>query len=110
MNRVISKVMATGLVLMKKTKAEQTVSQVMIMSLLLIYLRSNKRNGHVQVRRLASGGTGAPHPSPPEQFVFDSTLSGITDACTVMDHSNELDFLLQFFDNDLMGMIVVETN
>ena len=42
--------------------------------------------------------------------MFDSTLSGITDACTMMDHSNELDFLLQFFDNDLVDMIVLETN
>ncbi|MPC45066.1 hypothetical protein E2C01_038751 [Portunus trituberculatus] len=45
-----------------------------------------------------------------EQFVFHSTLSGITDACTVTNHSNELDFLLQFFDNDLVDVIVVETN
>ncbi|KAK4316345.1 hypothetical protein Pmani_012474 [Petrolisthes manimaculis] len=41
---------------------------------------------------------------------FDSSSSGISDACSVTDSSNELDFLREFFSDELLDMIVIETN
>ncbi|KAK4328831.1 hypothetical protein Pmani_000773 [Petrolisthes manimaculis] len=49
-------------------------------------------------------------PFIPKQLYFDSSSSGISDACSVTDNSNELDFLREFFSDELMDMIVIETN
>ncbi|KAK4309138.1 hypothetical protein Pmani_000613 [Petrolisthes manimaculis] len=49
-------------------------------------------------------------PFIPKQLSFDSSSSGISDACSVTDSSNELDFLREFFSDELLDMIVIETN
>lgn len=46
----------------------------------------------------------------PTVFTFDDNESGLSSECTVTEESEEIDFFLEFFDDDLVDVIVQETN
>lgn len=46
----------------------------------------------------------------PTQYNFNRSNLGMTSVCSVIDASEELDYFFEFFDSELMDMIVTETN
>ncbi|XP_068246492.1 piggyBac transposable element-derived protein 4-like [Palaemon carinicauda] len=46
----------------------------------------------------------------PSSFPFNSTNSGLTDSVSVDDDSEEADYFLEFFDDEMLDVIVKETN
>ena len=46
----------------------------------------------------------------PRDFYFDRSASGITSECKISENSPEYQYLFEFFDNDLIDLIVEETN